>query len=61
MKLKRVGLLTPGQENNVDAVAQAKKQFLEKYGFTVEQRVYRNDTNELLPKSANREDLSAYV
>lgn len=66
-RLKRTGLLKDGEENNVDLLAEAKKKYLQKFGVPVEQYstsasylVYASDQVNV-PKSANREELAAYI
>lgn len=66
-RLKRTGLLKDGEEDNVDLLAEAKKKYLQKFGVPAEQYsttasylVYASDQVNV-PKSANREELAAYI
>lgn len=56
-----------GEESNVDLLAEAKKKYLQRFGVPVEQSgknssylVYTSEEVNV-PKSANREDLAAYI
>lgn len=61
LRLKKCGLLKKGEENNVDAVSAAKAKFQQKYGYSADETVFKNDADNNVLKSTNREEMSAYI